>query len=107
MGSDDAYEINPNLGLWNGMAWIYKFGVADDENPAAPTEVKVSKKGLSYFMEGSGGNPALIHYAWKEVFWSEEMVLPYNVKEFTELYPKKEALKSELGKFKNLSNIGD
>jgi len=86
MGSDDAYEINPNVGLWNGMAWIYKFGVADDENPAAPTEVKVSKQGIRYFLEGTGsGSATLVHYAWKEVFWSEELVLPYNVKEFKEI----------------------
>jgi len=59
-------------------------------------------------MEGTGGgNPRLIHYAWKEVFWNEENILPNNVKEFREKYPKKEALKAELIKFKNLSNIVD
>jgi len=35
------------------------------------------------------------------------MLQPLTVKEFSEKYPKKEALDSEISKFKNLSNIVD
>lgn len=48
-----------------------------------------------------------VHYGWNEVFWNQEMLLPFTVKEFEEKYVKKQALTDEIAKFKIISNIQD
>ena len=81
----DAYVINPNLGIWNGISWVYKLGVSADQNPGAPIEVKVSRQGIRYMLDGgNNGMQTLVYYGWHEIFWKEEMLLPLNLKEFKE-----------------------
>jgi hypothetical protein len=106
--SGDAYKIDPNVGLWEGMAWIYKLGASSDQNPTSPIEAKISRQGIRWMAEGGPqGMKTQVHYGWNEVFWNQEMLLPFTVKEFEEKYVKKQALTDEIAKFKIISNIQD
>lgn len=83
--SGDAYKIDPNVGLWEGMAWIYKLGASSDQNPTSPIEAKISRQGIRWMSEGGPqGMKTQVHYGWNEVFWNQEMLLPFTVKEFEE-----------------------
>lgn len=45
-------------GVWNGTAWLWKLGVAAEENNSSEIDVKVSRQGIRFNLPpGENGKP--------------------------------------------------